>query len=109
MNTGLLRWKDCKNLLGVDIDHIDVPKRKSSLTGRLNFVKAIVGEQLIVDSRPGAKTIVDQFGNNLFQYFKKGTEFWPLLEGSNEISIQMDNSDANSEVSLVYTPRYLTW
>lgn len=87
---------------------------RNKTTGKNFLMDALftlaTGEQLVIDTRPGRKTIVDQNGVSLFASRKKTTaEMWPLITGNNRITVEMNNSDANSSVALSFTPRYETW
>jgi len=66
------------------------------------------GETLVIDTRPGVKTIESGAGANLFEYLNASARaLWPLLAGNNAVEIQMSEATVGSNVNLAYTPRYM--
>lgn len=66
-----------------------------------------VGEGLVIDTRPGRKTITRSDGSNLFSSLSSDSALWALARGNNQVRIEMPSADANSAVRLAYTLRYL--
>lgn len=67
------------------------------------------GETIVVDTRPGVKTVTKGDGTNLFPDLSTMSSLWPLVSGANLIRIQMGGADAvTSNVGLSYKQRYLS-
>lgn len=64
------------------------------------------GEILIIDTKPGKKSIRKNDGTNLFGTQSDDSSLWALQEGMNNIRIEMANATVNSSVQLSYRPRY---
>lgn len=65
------------------------------------------GESLTIDTRPGLKTIVKNDGTNLFDDLSNQSAFWPLLQGDNQIQVEMTDALETSVVRLSYQRKYL--
>ena len=65
-----------------------------------------VGETMVIDTRPGYKTIAKGDGTNLWTYLASGS-LWSLRRGSNAIRLEMAGTTAASGLSLSYYVRYL--
>lgn len=76
-----------------------------------DFIKSTVtllaGEQLVIDTSPGAKSATDGYGTNLFSTLATDSSFWPLLPGFTDLQIEMAGATTASSVVLEYTPRFL--
>jgi hypothetical protein len=80
-------------------------------TGKtLTFATASLttGETIVIDTRPGAKTVLKNGTTNLFPDIGTSS-LWPLAAGTNLVRLQMAGADAvTSSVVLSYTQRYLS-
>lgn len=79
-------------------------------TGKLTTLATtalVAGESVVIDTRPGAKTVTRQDGTSLFSDLGS-TVLWPLARGANSIRIEMGGATSASSVRLAYRPRYLT-
>lgn len=65
------------------------------------------GEQAIVDTRPGYKSVTDGQGDNLYQSLSRTANLWPLARGTNQLQIEMTAATAESSVLLSYTRVWL--
>jgi phage-related protein len=63
------------------------------------------GGAVVIDTRPGAKRITTGSGVSLFPYMTGS--LWPLIPGSNDLTVQMPNSAPGAEVSVSFAPGYL--
>ncbi len=61
---------------------------------------------MVIDTRPGVKTIVDEDGTNLFTSLGPNPKLWPLIRGANSIALEISGTDASTYVEMSYTPRY---
>lgn len=79
-------------------------------TGYLLHLSATLGagESVVIDTRPGAKTVTRGDGANLFSSLSTDTYLWPLREGANSVRVEMSSATAASSVSLAFRPRYLS-
>lgn len=64
------------------------------------------GQQIIVDTRPGYKTITDANGNNLYAGVG-ASAMWPLIPGANSVSISYAGATSDSSVTCSWRRRYL--
>lgn len=71
----------------------------------LGSLELISGQELIIDTRIGKKTITVD-GENAFNYLTDLSSLWPLLPGANSIQIEMSGSSGESSINLEFTPRY---
>lgn len=65
------------------------------------------GEAVVIDTRPGAKTVTLDDGSNLYGSLDNTSTMWALAEGSNTVSVTFNTSTVDSYVSLAYRRRYL--
>lgn len=79
-------------------------------TGRATVIDAslLAGQTIIVDTRPGAKTVTREDGTNLYPALTLASSLWTLRPGSNPIRVEMGGSNLDSRVRLRYRPAYLT-
>jgi phage-related protein len=74
---------------------------------RLTFAAPIAaGESVVVDTRPGMKTVRSGTGNNLFASVTE-YDLWPLAVGVNSIEITLVSGTSASSVQLAYRRRWL--
>lgn len=66
------------------------------------------GDSLVIDTRPGVKTVLSGDGDNLFADLDETSFLWSLAVGDNVIRVEMSNADSNSLVDLSYFRRYFT-
>lgn len=67
------------------------------------------GETLIVDTRPGAKTVTDGHGTNRFAALDPASTLFPLEPGTNQLLLVVDNfAQGQTALTLSYRRRYLT-
>jgi hypothetical protein len=79
-------------------------------TGYLLSLDTVLGagETVVVDTRPGAKTVTGGDGTNLFGDLSNDSYLWPLEPGVNSVRIEMSGATAASSVSLAFRPHYLS-
>lgn len=65
-------------------------------------------ETLVIDTRPGHKTITNGFGANLFGDMASLSSLWPLIRGSNAIRVEFNSATVDSSIKLAFLPKYLT-
>lgn len=76
----------------VQLDHIDA--------------KLGAGEILTINTKPFAKTIEKNNGMNIFHTLTDESSLWSLVEGYNNIRIEMANATSESSIQLTYRHRY---
>jgi hypothetical protein len=62
-------------------------------------------DQVIIDTRPGYKTVKDEAGASL--YSALSGELWPLLGGEQSVTLEINGTSIATTVLLSYRPRYL--
>lgn len=65
------------------------------------------GEQVIIDTRPGEKSVTNAVGASLFPYLSSTSELWPLARGVNLLAVTVASSTSATSVSLRYKRRWL--
>lgn len=65
-----------------------------------------VGEELTIDTRPGAKTVTRGGDTNAFGDLTSPS-LWPLAPGGNDIEVEMPGATAESSVQLRWRRRFL--
>lgn len=66
------------------------------------------GSSVVIDTRPGKKTVTRSDGVNLYSSLSSTSSLWPLRYGANSIQIEMAGATAGvSSVSLLRRHRYL--
>jgi phage-related protein len=65
------------------------------------------GQQLIVDTRPGHKTVVGPGGTNLYGAVNASSQLWSLPVGSNTLRVEVTGATVDTAVRLEWTPRFL--
>lgn len=66
------------------------------------------GEIIIIDTDPVKKTVTDGAGGNLWPNLSADSTLFPLVPGSNKISIMFSNPTTNSKIQFIYKLAYLT-
>jgi hypothetical protein len=65
------------------------------------------GQSVTIDTRPGAKTVLNDDGTSLFPLLSPTSSLFPLVRGVNHIQVAMDSTSSTSSIRLAYRPRYL--
>lgn len=67
-----------------------------------------IGETITIETKPGkaGKSVRKNDGTNLYGTQTEGSSLWALLDGKNNIRIEMANTTAESSVQLSYRNRY---
>ncbi|MBT2727834.1 phage tail family protein [Bacillus sp. ISL-75] len=65
-----------------------------------------VGETIIIDTKPYAKTVTKNDGANLFYTLTDESSLWSIQEGENSIQLEMANATTESSIQLTYRNRY---
>lgn len=78
-------------------------------TGKTLTLTATIGagEQVVIDTREGAKTVTKNDGTNLFSGLSATSSLWSLQKGANALQIELTGATSASLVHLAYRPRYL--
>lgn len=66
------------------------------------------GQSVTIDTRPGAKTVLDDSGTSLFSLLTATSSLWSLAQGNNHIQVALDSTSSTSSLRLAFRPRYLT-
>lgn len=64
------------------------------------------GRTLIVDSRPGVKSLRDDLGVNYWPDLDPNPELWSIPEGTNTCTVDILPGNSNASVRLTFQPRY---
>lgn len=65
-------------------------------------------QTLVIDLRPGAKTLLLDDGTSAFSLLTATSSLWALAQGDNNIRVSMDSTSTSSFVRLAFRPRYLS-
>lgn len=72
-------------------------------------VSLAAGEQLRIDTRPGAKTVVGPADENLYPQLSDRSVLWPLVRGAQTVTVTLPDAEAGvSNVRLEYRRRWLS-
>jgi hypothetical protein len=72
-------------------------------------VTLLAGESVVIDTRPGHKTVTKQDGSSLFGSLTQTSSLWSLLPASNSVRIELTGALAGvSTVGLNFRRRYLS-
>lgn len=66
-----------------------------------------VGEQAILDLRPGIKSLLQNDGTNLYPYLTNASSLW-ALGPTQEVQVEISGADGNTQVELWVRPAHLT-
>lgn len=83
--------------------------RTSGKAAHLDYVIPREGPASVVtvDTRRGAQSVRDGYGNNLFDYLTDDDpSLWSLLPGDNDIDVQLLSTGAGSSVTVAFDPLY---
>ncbi len=68
-----------------------------------------LGESVVIDTRPGRKSVTKSDGTDLFGDLTTASSFWPLWPGATAVRIELTGSDPGiSQVLLTWLRLYLT-
>jgi hypothetical protein len=86
------------------------PVLRNTTTGKYLALNATLayGDAITVDTRPGALTIRDASGNNLYPLRQAGSTLWPLAKGVNNVRVEMTGYTDDTAVDLSYRRRFLS-
>lgn len=75
-------------------------------TGRLITFNRVIGagEVVVIDTRPGSRSVTNGSGVNLMPFVSSDPEFWPIQGGTNDIELTMPSAGDASDVTLTYVP-----
>lgn len=78
-------------------------------TNKLLFVDESLsaGESVVVDTRPGVKSVTKNDGTNLYPSLFLNSSLWPLQRGDNLIWVELFGATTESSVVLRYRNQYL--
>jgi hypothetical protein len=65
------------------------------------------GQSVTIDTRPGAKTVLNDDGTSLFSLMSSTSSLFSLARGDNHIQVAMDSTSPTSSIRLAFRPRYL--
>lgn len=74
----------------------------------LTGLELTASETVVIDTRPGHKTVTGGDGVNLWPYVSEESDLWSLQRGVNAIRLEMTGASSESSLRLAYRPRYLT-
>jgi hypothetical protein len=87
------------------------PTITNTTTGRSFGLNVVLGssEVVVVDTRPGFQSAIDQDGDDRWNDLLKSSprDLWPLAPGTNDINLSITGSGAGSQIVLSYTRRWL--
>lgn len=66
------------------------------------------GDVVVVDTRPGVKTITDEDGTNLYSTRASGSALWSLATGSNTLRIELSSATDATSVRMTYRRGFLS-
>jgi hypothetical protein len=66
-----------------------------------------LGQTVTIDTRPGAKTVLNDAGTSLFSSLSATSTLFSLARGENHLQVSMDSSTSDSAIRLAFRPRYL--
>jgi len=66
----------------------------------------LANRTLIVDSRPGYKTVRDDQGTNYWPLLNPQPELWPIPDGESTCSVNITPGSPGARVRLTFQPRY---
>lgn len=64
------------------------------------------GQSVTIDTRPGAKTVLNDDGTSLFPLMTATSTLFSLQRGDNHIQVAMDSTTTTSAIRLAFRPRY---
>lgn len=67
----------------------------------------LAGDQLVIDTRPGHKTVIGPGGVNLYGALNASSQLWSLPVGTSTVRVEVTGATVDSLVRLEYTLRLL--
>lgn len=85
------------------------PEIHNLTTGKITkfSLTLLTGESLIVDTRPGYKTVTVGSVNKFFT-MSIDSSLWPLIVGNQTVKVVLSNTGVSSKVTLSYNERYVS-
>lgn len=75
----------------------------------ISNVDLAASDQIVIDTRPGVKTVEGPAGENLWPELSDSSVLWPLERGQQEVEVLLEGADAGvSNVRLEWRRRHLT-
>lgn len=71
-------------------------------------VALTAAQTVIIDTRPGRKTVRRDDGTNLFGNLTPASSLWPLPMGDSQVTAELPGATADTYVTLTYARRWLT-
>jgi hypothetical protein len=62
---------------------------------------------MVIDTRPGHKTVIGPGGVNMFGDMNATSVIWSLQPGTNTVRVSVTGATVATQVRLEYTPAYL--
>lgn len=87
------------------------PLLENTTTGKqlsLDGLTILDGQTIYIDTRPGAKTVLDQDGNSLMEWVDPLSSLWPLEVGVNTIHLTMGGLGVDSSIAYAYKRQWLS-
>lgn len=80
----------------------------NTTTGKFLSMPVVIAadEQVVIDTRPGHKTVTDAEGRRLFGSLSATSELWPFPVGASTFQVQMNGANAASQVQVRYRRRF---
>lgn len=66
------------------------------------------GQSVTIDTRPGAKTVLNDDGTSLFPLMSPTSSLFSLAKGDNHIQVSMDSTSTTSSIRLAFRPRFFS-
>lgn len=70
-------------------------------------VTLLAGESVVIDTRPGAKTVIKSDGSNQYSNLSATSSLWSLTSGDNSVQIELGGATSATSVSMLRRHRYL--
>ncbi|MFI2909461.1 phage tail domain-containing protein [Streptomyces sp. PDY-4] len=67
------------------------------------------GRRLIIDTRPGRKTVKDSTGTNYWDRLSSNPQFWSIDPGESSADISVVTGSGKAAVTLSFSPRYASY
>jgi phage-related protein len=65
------------------------------------------GDEVVIDTRPRRKTITKNGTTNLYSALDPAGSLWPLVQGTNEITLDMGGATPDSQIAVSFKRAYL--
>lgn len=82
---------------------------KNQTTGKTLALDTTLGagESVVIDTRPGYKTVTKNDGTNLYPNLSSTSSLWSLIKGPNAVQIEIGGATSATSVSMLYRHKYL--